>query len=542
MREFLESAPMYRLRLTLALAAMLALVCVQAAFVHWGAVRVDSYAAHSRLTSDLLSELLDLSANKQRLRNWAAQQVMGAGALPATREKLLGDMEAGADRLAEMSRRHLESWQRMAATDGGAIPEEVTQLVEISQLLGDNIAQLHSQLHDLQPQRDRTAFDAVWHQLNQVFDKTHGRDLRDLLNRAIEHQRRAVPIARAATEDGIARLRGQAVLMVGVTFALALALYVHLSRHLKRPLDALLAGTQALQAGHLHHRIPVESSDEFGRVSAHFNAMAHELQLHREAAEAVRQRLEDQVRARTHELEEAHQRLQGLDQRRRQLFADLGHELRTPATVIRGEADLALRAATLPAADYRVAFGRIVSAVKQLTGVVDDLMLVARAEADELDLVLERIALAPLMDDAVAQARTLAATHRQRIETSPVQADIVVHVDPVRLRQALMIVIDNAVRYSRPDGTVRVDWALRDDDIVLSVRDEGIGIAAEELGQVFERFVRGARARRHRADGTGIGLSIAKAILDAHGGRIDIDSRVDVGTTVRLVLPFSRPV
>ncbi|MDH0862908.1 ATP-binding protein [Mitsuaria sp. GD03876] len=532
---------MYRHRLTLALVAMLALVCVQAAFVHWGAIRVDRYAGHSRLTSDLLSELLDLSANKQRLRNWAAQQVMGAGAQDATRERLLDAMDASARRLSEMSRRHLESWQELAARDGAPVPDGVARLVDISDLLGDHIAQLRGQLRQLRPHEDHGSFDAVWLELNQVFDMSHGRDLRDLLNGAIDGQRRAVPIARAATEDGIRRLRQQAVAMVGVTFALALGLYLHLSRRLKRPLDALLEGTQALQAGRLDHRIPVGSGDEFDRVAARFNAMAQELQLHREAAEAVRRRLEDQVRARTRELEDAHQTLQRLDQRRRQLFADLGHELRTPATVIRGEADIALRASTLTEADYRRALDRIVSAVKQLTAVVDDLMLVARAEADELDIVPERVALAPLLDGVIAQAQALAAAHHQRLEAMPVPAALEVHVDPIRLRQALMIVVDNAIRYSRPHGAVRVAWDLRGDDLALTVRDDGIGIPPEELGQVFERFVRSERARRHRADGTGIGLSIAKSILDAHGGRIEIDSRVDAGTAVHLLLPFSRP-
>lgn len=532
---------MYRLRLTLALAAMLALVCVQAAFVHWGAERVDGYAAHSRLTSDLLSELLGLSANKQRLRNWAAQQVMGAGAQAETRERLLDEMDRSIARLATLSQRHLESWREMAEREGGSVPEGVVQLVDISGLLRQNIAQLRSQLHNLRPQQAGTEFDAVWRQLNQVFDMTHGRNLRDLLNGAIERQRVAVPVARAATEDGIRRLRWQALVMVGVTFAIALGLSLHLSRRLKQPLDALLAGTQALQAGRLEHRIPVRSSDEFGRVSAHFNAMAHELLLHREAAEAVRRRLEEQVRARTRELEEAHQTLQQLDQRRRQLFADLGHELRTPATVIRGEADIALRAGSMPASGYRETLGRIVSAVKQLTGLVDDLMLVARAEADELDIVPARVPLAPLMGDAIAQAETLATAHRQRLVVSPVPDELEVQADAKRLRQALMIVLDNAIRYSRPEGTVRVAWDLRGDDIALSVVDEGIGIPDEELTQVFERFVRGGRARRHRADGTGIGLSIAQAIVHAHGGRIEIDSRVEVGTTVRLLLPFSQP-
>ena len=113
---------MYRLRLSIAFAVLVALVCGQAAFVYWGANRVDGYAAHSRLTSDILSELLELSANKQRLRVWASQQLMGAGAVPETRDRLLQSMHAGAARLTVMSQRHLESWQDIAAREGGEVP------------------------------------------------------------------------------------------------------------------------------------------------------------------------------------------------------------------------------------------------------------------------------------------------------------------------------------------------------------------------------------------------------------------------------------
>jgi two-component system OmpR family sensor kinase len=115
---------------------------------------------------------------------------------------------------------------------------------------------------------------------------------------------------------------------------------------------------------------------------------------------------------------------------------------------------------------------------------------------------------------------------------------ITLQADADRLRQALVIVLDNAVRYSRHDGTVRVSWQ-RDNGLVrVIVADEGIGIDADELPKVFERFVRGRRARLHRADGTGIGLSIAQAIVQAHQGRIVIESVPLQGTTVRLELPL----
>ncbi len=562
---------MYRWRLTLALSALLALVCIQAAFVVWGADRVDGYARHSRLTNDLLSELLDLSADKQRLRTWAAQQLMGAGAQPETRDRLLERMHASAARLTDLSRRHLASWESMAARDGVPVPAEVKTLVDISALLDANILEVQAQLQALQALDDHAAFSGVWQQINQVFDTTHGRNLRDLLNGAIEGQRRALPIARAATEGGLERLRQQALLMVVITFAVALGLFFHLSHRLKRPLERLLTAVQALQAGRLDHRIAIGDADhrrdEFDHVAAHFNAMAQELQQHRAEADAVRRRLEEAVQERTLELQTAHETLQRLDHRRRQLFADLSHELRTPATVIRGEADIALRASALSAEDYRATLGRIVAAVKQLSGVTEDLLLVARAEADELLIHPELVALEALVKDTVEQATTMAAVRQLRLTAQLPPPDLVICADSPRLRQALIIVLDNAIRYSRPQGEVSLDCTLfqadrsdpdrpmrplapsslssddgaepmRPDAIEITIRDQGIGIDADELDQVFERFVRGRRARMHRADGTGIGLSIAQSIVQAHGGQILIDSQPDVGTRVRLRLPL----
>lgn len=529
---------MYRIRLNLALSLMLTLVCLQAGVVYWGSVRVEGYARHSRLTSDLLSELLDLSANKQRLRNWAAQRVMGVGANDdAARERLLDAMDTSARRLDEMSRRHLASWQEVAARDGRAVPTDVTQLVDVVRLLPDNIAQVRMQLRELAPHQDREGFEDVWRRLNQVFDMTHGRDLRDLLNGAIEVQRKAVPIARASTEQGIERLRLQAVALAALTFVLAAVLSLHLGRRLKRPLDALVAGAQAVRAGQLDHRIPVGSGDEFDQVAQRFNEMAQEVQQHRESAEAVRRGLEDEVQARTGELARAHRELQELDQRRRQLFADLGHELRTPATIIRGEADVALRAASGRVEDYRQALGRIVAAVKQLTGVVDDLMLIARAQANELHIAPDWLPLSVLLEDAAGQVRAQATAQRVQLQVQDVPDGVDVHVDPMRLRQVLVIVLDNAIQYSRPGSLVRVTWTLDDGLHRIQIDDDGIGIPDDEMPHLFQRFHRGRLARAHRADGTGIGLSIAATLLQAHGGRLEFRSREGQGTCVSILIP-----
>jgi signal transduction histidine kinase len=269
--------------------------------------------------------------------------------------------------------------------------------------------------------------------------------------------------------------------------------------------------------------------------------MAAELQQHRSDADAARHRLEDAVQARTRELSSAHDALQHVDARRRQLFADLGHELRTPATAIRGEAEIALRGADKPADEYKQTLSRIVGGVKQLAGVIDDLLLIARAEAEQLSMHFDAVDLLALLRDAAEQAEALGAQHEVSVLLEvPATADgmpATVHADADRLRQAVVIALDNAVRYSRRGGTVRLGWQPRDDRMDIMVIDEGIGIDAEELPLVFDRFVRGQRARVHRPDGTGIGLSIAQAIVRAHRGEIRIESRIDQGTTVWIELP-----
>ncbi len=533
---------MFRLRLSLAFAVLVALVCMQAGFVYWGSNRVNDYAQHSRLASDILAELLELSASKQRLRVWASQQLMDANASPDVRDSQLARMQASTETLRQLARRDRSLWESIAHREGVPIPPEVDQLHAVSDLLNDNIAAVRARLLKLVPLERGAEFASVWQELNGVFDKARGRDLRELINGAIERQRNAMPVARAATERGLDQLRLQTIGLAVLTLAAAVVLALYLNRRLQRPLDRLLEGTQALRTGALGHRIALGSRDEFDRVAEHFNAMAAELQRHRLDADAARRRLEDAVLERTSELSAAHETLQQVDLRRRQLLADLSHELRTPATAIRGEAEIALRGADRPPAEYRETLTRIVGGVKQLAGVIDDLLLVAKAEADQLSMRFGAVDLSELLGEAAEMADTLGARQnvRVRLEGPGVGLPtVMLEADADRLRQALVIVLDNAVRYSRNDTTVRMSWHLQDHRVQVIVADEGIGIDADELPKVFERFVRGRRARVHRADGTGIGLSIAQAIVRAHNGRIDIDSIPLQGTTVRIELPCS---
>ncbi|MCS4510590.1 sensor histidine kinase [Xylophilus ampelinus] len=535
---------MFRFKISMALGLLVALVCVQAAFVYMGSVRVYDYAQHSRLASDIMAELVDLSANKQRLRVWALQRLMNAAeASPETRIALLAQMRASATTLQDLARRDQELLEKLSGQSMVEPPADGQRLVAIADLLDDDIVAMQHRLLELAPLTTGSDFGAVWQELDGVFNPARVRNLRDLVDSAIKRQRQVVPAARAVTASMLDALRMQAIGMAAVTLLASIVMARWLGSHLQQPLARLMTGIRQLQAGQLDHRVRIESEDEFAKVAEQFNAMTDELQQHRTRADATRQQLEAAVQDRTAELRQAHETLQRIDERRRQLFADLSHDLRTPATAIRGEAEIALRGADRPVAEYRQTLSRIVDGVGQLSDVVDDLMLVARADADQLILRPAPVELLPLVQEAVEQAGVLGAARRVRVclefPENAMSASIRLHADEDRLRRALMVVLDNAERYSHEGGTVRVRCSRDGDRARVTVQDEGIGIDTDEMPLVFERFVRGRRARLHRADGSGIGLSIANAIVTGHGGTISIASQRDAGTAVHIVLPLA---
>jgi signal transduction histidine kinase len=379
----------------------------------------------------------------------------------------------------------------------------------------------------------------AWDALAEVFEQSEGRDLRQLIARSIARERAAMQRERAAADASLARTRA---LWVSTAVALALGALVatvYFGRALRRPLDALAEGAHALQQGAFQHRIELPGRDEFADVARSMNAMADELEQHRSREAQQRQQLEATVRERTLDLHRANESLQETDRRRRQLLADISHELRTPTTAIRGEAEVTLRGEDRPAADYREALRRIVDTSRQLGTVIDDLLAMARSDMETLSLARHPVSLRQPLLDALHLAAAIARDHQVALEgDGSLPERMVVFGDPQRLTQLLLVLLDNAVRYSRPGGVVR--WDVRRDAgmLQLQVVDEGIGIPAHELPHVFERHFRGALARRHRASGSGLGLPIARALAQAHGGSLAIHSPAEpgVGAGVRAVL------
>jgi signal transduction histidine kinase len=248
--------------------------------------------------------------------------------------------------------------------------------------------------------------------------------------------------------------------------------------------------------------------------------------------------------ARTAELTQALDALRDADSRRRQLFADISHELRTPTTAIRGEAEITLRGADRATDEYKTVLRRIVETAGQLASVIDDLLAMARSDIDSLSMVKRPLDLAEPVREALMQAQALATSRGVWLRgEDPQPGRCFVLGDAQRLRQLLMVLLDNGVRYSHPGGEVRLSMKTGEPSeggpptCWVEVQDTGIGIPPHELPRVFERHFRGQDARRGRPDGSGLGLPIAQSLAKAHGGLIELSSAPQAGTVARLILP-----
>jgi len=235
----------------------------------------------------------------------------------------------------------------------------------------------------------------------------------------------------------------------------------------------------------------------------------------------------------------AHQTLKELDQMRSQFFADISHELRTPLTVIRGEAEVTIRGKDKPVAEYKAALDRIVQLTDQLNKLVGDLLFLSRSESGTIQITKQPIPLIDILLEVYQEAKVLAEKKHITVTLGNRNDTLIVNGDPQRLRQLFMTIIDNAVNYTRPGGTIEVNTELHGAYARVIIADNGIGIPEEDLPHLFQRFY---RAQQQRQDffhgGSGLGLPIAKWIAEAHNGTVSIASVLHRGTTGTVELPL----
>ncbi len=286
--------------------------------------------------------------------------------------------------------------------------------------------------------------------------------------------------------------------------AVSLVIGVVLARSLTKPLQEMTEATQAVAQGDLTQQVPVRSDDELGQLAASFNQMSADLSYARDL--------------------------------RRQMTADIAHDLRTPLSLILGHAE-ALSDGVLPPTPET--FDVIHDEARRLNRLVEDLRLLSLVEAGELTLALRPTSPRSLLERA-ALAHTPAAQQKQielALNASTNLPDVL--VDPDRIAQVLDNLIANALRYTPENGRIELTAQPRQTAVQLRVRDSGPGMDSDELANVFDRFYRGDKSRQRHEGGSGLGLAIAKSIVENHDGRIWAESASGQGATFIIALPLA---
>jgi two-component system, OmpR family, phosphate regulon sensor histidine kinase PhoR len=234
-------------------------------------------------------------------------------------------------------------------------------------------------------------------------------------------------------------------------------------------------------------------------------------------------------------------RLKQADEIRRDFVANVSHELRTPLSIFHGNLETLLEPGDLDEEETRHIYEVMKRHSDRLNLLVNDLLSLARLESKEANLQLAEIKLRDFLEGVTRDWAKRLAGKNLRLELEVPDNFPTLRVDERRLEEVVHNLLDNAVKYSHQNGRILIQAGAPDQEVVLSVRDEGVGIAANDLPRIFERFYRADRARSRELGGTGLGLSIVKHIAQLHGGRVEAESVVGQGTTIRVILPNPLP-
>ena len=319
----------------------------------------------------------------------------------------------------------------------------------------------------------------------------------------------ALVIARSTRqiENILARLAVTLAIAVLFTLALAAGGGIFLAGRALKPVDKIAQTAQEIEENDLSRRINVNTKDELGRLAATLNAMIA--------------------------------RLEKAFQRQKQFTSDASHELRAPLAVIEAESSLALQKER-PSTDYRQSLETISQEAKQMSSLIDQLLTLARADAGKEQWNFAEVNLGKLITNLGTDVEVLCQEKGLGLQLGQTE-DLAVKGDETRLRELFMNLLDNAIRYTPAPGTVSISLRREGQMAVVAIKDTGTGIPPEDIPFIFERFYRVDKSRSRAEGGTGLGLAISRHIVEAHGGKIQVESQAGAGSTFSVWLPMQSP-
>lgn len=322
----------------------------------------------------------------------------------------------------------------------------------------------------------------------------------------------------------------QSAWLVVVSVVLALVIGILTARSTVRPVLRLVEGTRRISQGDLTHRIDIERQDEIGQLAVSFNEMAGSLK-------ASYDSLEQTVAERTARLQHALEEVNRLNQLKSDFVSEVAHELRTPLTTIKGYADTLVRLHQTLSEERRLqCYQTISDEIARLSRLINDLLDLSRIEAGKVVLRKEPLDLVAMARHTLNTAQARADEKRIRLELHAPDGLPDVLADSDAIRRVFDNLIDNAIKYTQPGGTVSVSIVPKGDQVGVNVADTGIGIAEKDIGRIFDRFFR-VKMTGGRVSGTGLGLPIVKSIVEEHGGAVSASSVVGQGSILSFTLP-----
>ena len=337
-----------------------------------------------------------------------------------------------------------------------------------------------------------------------------GRDQIRVITQPVVDQEKVIYVLQVGgslkhVDEILTRLRFILFLTLPTALLVALMGGWFLAHHALRPVDAMAQIAREITAGDLSRRVLIhQGEDELAQLAATFNTMLG--------------RLEESI------------------QRIRQFSADASHELRTPLTILKGEAELAL-SEDYTNEEYKALIMSSLEEINRISRIVEDLFLLSKADLGKDQLEMKPVQLASLMKEILSQVALLAADKEIEIFLDR-NEETLISGDMDRLRELLLNVIENAIRYTPAKGRINISLTREGARAFIQVSDTGIGIAEEALPKIFDRFYRAENARAMHPRGSGLGLSICQSIVLAHRGEIDVKSTLGYGTTFVVRLPL----
>lgn len=503
----------------MSLLALSAISLAQGVLTVWVAARSQYHIEKGQVANKLLTEFTDLAGNKQRLKVWLAQHLLTNDSPIAVKQDLNAKMAASLSAIRLYLDRDLE-------LSKGSL-EEVRVILEQKERLRTleiNIISLKTELEKVKRSEVGADPGQIWKTLIDVFDNLQGSDLRRLIADAIQIQKVRAASADAAARQSIEGFNVAIYILSALAILTGVLLSIVMAQRLRRPIDELVEAAIAMKQGRLDYRIQSKEPNEFGVLAEHFNEMADEIERGRKSDLEKKQQIENQVEERTQELQSALDRLQKNEVERQMFMMNISHELRTPATAILGEAEVTLRDKNASEEVYRETLQNISTIGRQLALRVEDLLVLSQSEKEGLRLSLRPQMISRLTDSIEDSIRFVDPRSSRSISLDnhvlTRENHLRVHFDRQRLGQLMVILIENAVRYSPKGSNVNISLHETTDELEVRVVNEATDFDEISFGRLIERHYRSPSAKRIRPDGLGVGLSIANVLVKAHGGEL----------------------